>query len=60
MADGFTFLIHEDGGVGSIVFPHLGASSTGNQFKNMNAGSVVIPPFGAARVTYKNGYLRFA
>lgn len=60
MSDGFTFFIHNESATDNLIFPHLGGGLAGNQFKNQNSGSVAIPPFGAARCTYKLKFLRFA
>jgi hypothetical protein len=59
--DGFTMLIQNPSTTDPLVFTHLNSASLpNNQFSNENAGSVQIPPLGAARCTYIVSKWQFA
>jgi len=63
--NGWTALIVNPSTTDPLIFTHLNTGSLpGNRFSNENAGSVQIPPLGAARISYigaiGTGYWQFA
>lgn len=59
--DNTTILIQNTSTTDSLYFSHLSGSSTStNQFSNLNASTVAIPPLGAARTTYVVSKWQFA
>jgi len=59
--DGFTALFVNPSTTDPLIFTHLNSGSLpNNQFSNENAGSVQIPPLGAARCTYIINKWQFA
>ena len=61
VSDGFTTLMQNPSAPDNLVFARLAsASQPTNQFCNVNASSVALPPLGAARCTYVVKQRRFA
>ena len=59
--DGFSILINNPSTTDTITFTHLdAASASANQFSNMNAATVQIPPLGAASAVYIVNKWQFA
>jgi hypothetical protein len=59
--DGMTKLIQNPSTTDPLIFTHLNSGSLpNNQFSNESAGSVQIPPLGAARCTYIINKWQFA
>lgn len=59
-SDGFTIIIVNQSATDNLAFTHLGGGLSANQFSNANAGTVAIPPLGAARCTYIINKWQFA
>jgi len=60
VSDGYTMLLVNPSTTDNLVFTHQGGGISTNQFQNANAGSVAIPPLGAARCTYVVNKWKFA